>query len=169
MTDIAATNPMKITVYPQSPASGTGRIVNANATIPNVPDSPQFWGQSGFSFKSFLDIVNPLQHIPGVSTIYQAATGDIPSAGSDISGGGLYGGVAGMMASVANEITKSLTGDSIGGHIFSLLQGITTQTAQNTDSSGSVSFLTTAQRTAYNAYVRNGQSSTAGSYSDISA
>ena len=47
---------------------------------------PLFAEEDGLSFKDFLDILNPLQHIPLVNTIYRKATGDRPGALSRIIG-----------------------------------------------------------------------------------
>ena len=48
-------------------------------------------GEGEFGFESLLntvvDAVNPLQHIPGVSTAYQSATGDTQNALSSMAGG----------------------------------------------------------------------------------
>lgn len=80
-------------------------------------------GDGSFSFKDLFDIVNPLQHIPVVSTIYREATGDTISGVSRIIGGALFGGVAGLAASVANEVINQETGKDIGGNIISAMQG----------------------------------------------
>ena len=169
MTDTSATaaiTPLKITIHPQSQPD-TGRAVNENAAVGNVPDSPQYWGQNGFSFKSFLDIINPLQHIPVISTIYQSLTGDVPSPGSDIAGGLLYGGGLGMVASIVGEIAQAQTGNTIGGNVLALLQGHSqTQVAQNTVSGGET-VLSPNQRAAYNAYVTGNQKSEIGNRNDI--
>ena len=53
-------------------------------------------GTSVMSFGDFLDMVNPLQHIPVVSSVYRAATGDSINPVSRISGDALYGGVLGL-------------------------------------------------------------------------
>ncbi|WP_346896923.1 hypothetical protein [uncultured Roseibium sp.] len=45
----------------------------------------------GFGFKDFLDVINPLQHIPGISELYRAVTGDAISDGARYSGNALYG------------------------------------------------------------------------------
>ncbi|MDP6473864.1 MAG: hypothetical protein QF894_03030 [Alphaproteobacteria bacterium] len=39
-------------------------------------DSGGFFGADGFGFDDFLDLINPLQHIPIISTIYREITGD---------------------------------------------------------------------------------------------
>ncbi len=48
-----------------------------------------------FGFGDLVDIVNPLQHIPIVSNLYRAVTGDHIRPSSDIIGGAIYGGLAG--------------------------------------------------------------------------
>ena len=42
------------------------------------PAQSHFWAGNGFSFHDLLDTINPLQHLPVVSTIYRAITGDRP-------------------------------------------------------------------------------------------
>ena len=54
-------------------------------------------------FADLLDVVNPLQHIPVVSTVYRNLTGDTIKPIAQVAGGLLYGGpsgavVAGVMA-----------------------------------------------------------------------
>ena len=34
------------------------------------------WGEDGFDFWDVLDVINPLQHIPFVNTLYREMTGD---------------------------------------------------------------------------------------------
>ncbi|HCZ12942.1 MAG TPA: hypothetical protein DHV16_12065, partial [Nitrospiraceae bacterium] len=53
----------------------------------------------GVSFGDILDIVNPLQHIPVVSTVYRSETGDKISPGSRIIGGAIFGQLFGLIAS----------------------------------------------------------------------
>ncbi|WP_343564446.1 hypothetical protein [Kiloniella sp. b19] len=76
-----------------------------------------------FGFFDFLDIINPLQHIPVVSTIYREITGDELHPTSRIFGGALYGGVPGAVSSIINAITEDTTGKDIGEHITSALFG----------------------------------------------
>ncbi|HEV7371081.1 MAG TPA: hypothetical protein VGO20_18420, partial [Arenibaculum sp.] len=59
-----------------------------------IPESPQ----SSLSFWDLLDVINPLQHIPVVGTIYRALTGDEISTPARVAGGTLYGGVVGFAA-----------------------------------------------------------------------
>ncbi|MBP7063562.1 hypothetical protein [Ferrovibrio sp.] len=74
------------------------------------------FGPEGFSFSAFLDIVNPLQHIPVVNSIYRAVTGDTIENGSRIIGGALFGGPIGLVASIINGIVDEETGKDIGSH-----------------------------------------------------
>ncbi|MDO8290806.1 MAG: hypothetical protein Q7T44_16445 [Parvibaculum sp.] len=70
------------------------------------------------SFADLLDTVNPLQHIPGVATLYRELTGDQISPQARMAGGALYGGPIGFAVSMADSIIDGLTGDDLGGHIF---------------------------------------------------
>jgi hypothetical protein len=172
MTDaIAASAPLKITIHPQPQAAtpDAGRLVNANPTPGNVPDSPDFWGQGGISFKTVLDTLNPLQQIPGVSKLYQALTGDVPSSGSNLAGGALFGGPIGFAAALIGEISKAQTGKDISGNMLALLQGKSDiQIAQNTAPDGSP-YLSPSQRAAYNAYVSLSRATQSGGTGSISA
>src|ERR1700728_4320659 len=61
-----------------------------------------------------LEIVNPLQHIPIVSTIYRAITGDEINPAERIAGDTLYGGLLGFASSVVNVAFQQITGKSFG-------------------------------------------------------
>ena len=77
----------------------------------------------GFSFGDLVDILNPLQHIPVVSTLYRRLTGDEISAVSRVAGGAIFGGWIGGAASVANAMLERVTGDDLGGHIATAFLG----------------------------------------------
>jgi hypothetical protein len=68
------------------------------------------------SFGDFLDMINPLQHLPIVSTIYRKLTGDEQSATANVMGGLLYGGPIGLIAAVVSQQVKDTTGDEPLGH-----------------------------------------------------
>lgn len=61
-------------------------------------------------FLDFLDIINPLQHIPVVSMIYRGMTGDTMKPVSEIVGGVLFGGALGAAMSTVSAVIKSETG-----------------------------------------------------------
>lgn len=77
-----------------------------------------FWGEDGFSFGDLLDLINPLQHIPIISNVYRAVTGDQIAAGPRLLGGGLFGGPIGLAVSMANLAVEDATGNDVGGHIL---------------------------------------------------
>jgi len=76
----------------------------------------------GFSFGDLLDIVNPLQHIPIVSTIYRALTGDQIKIFPKIAGDALFGGVAGFISSVADTIFEKITGRNVGDTVLAWIE-----------------------------------------------
>jgi len=73
------------------------------------------------SFGDFLDIINPLQHIPIVSNIYREITGDTIKPSSKVIGGILYGGPIGGMASIANAVVEEAQGKDFGDQIMASL------------------------------------------------
>ncbi len=81
-------------------------------------------GEEGeFGFEDFLDIINPLQHIPVVSTLYREITGDEISAPARIFGGTLYGGPSGFVSAVANALFDEVAGDDVGASVLALFGG----------------------------------------------
>jgi hypothetical protein len=73
------------------------------------------WSKGSFSFKDLLDIVNPLQHLPVVGSIYRYLTGDEPAVGTRVIGDTLYGGPIGFGVSVAsNALLTSSDGKDLG-------------------------------------------------------
>ncbi|MDE2135219.1 MAG: hypothetical protein KGM97_05460 [Alphaproteobacteria bacterium] len=106
-------------------------ITNAAALGPAAAPAKTS-GLSDFTFADFLDIINPLQHIPVVSTIYRAITGDRPGTPEKIAGDTLYGGVIGLVASLADTAFKEITGKDVGDTVLAFLSGNdTTQTASS--------------------------------------
>lgn len=78
---------------------------------------------SGFSFDDFLDIINPLQHIPVISTIYRHLTGDKIGIPEKIMGDSLYGGVLGFVTSVGDTVFQEITGKDVGDTVYAFLTG----------------------------------------------
>ena len=93
----------------------------SDAAAPERSFWDRAWGKEGFSFGAMLDIINPLQHIPIVSTIYRAATGDTIGPGPRMMGGALFGGVVGLIASAADAAIEGITGKDTGSHVMALL------------------------------------------------
>jgi hypothetical protein len=98
------------------------------------------------NFDDFLDMVNPLQHIPVVSSIYRAVSGETINPISRIAGDTLYGGIFGLAAAglgaigaIGDEVlTASNGGQSASSTVIAALFGSdtpnTTQTAAATPS-----------------------------------
>jgi hypothetical protein len=91
----------------------------APAAAATTPAAPAAAGSdTGFSFNDLLDIVNPLQHIPVVSTIYRAISGDTIKTFPKIAGDTLYGGLEGLASSVADTVFTKITGKSVGDTVL---------------------------------------------------
>jgi hypothetical protein len=75
---------------------------------------------------SFLDhvwnVINPLQHLPVVGTVYRAATGEHIGTMDKIAGDTLYGGVWGAISSVADAAFEGLTGKSAEETVLALFK-----------------------------------------------
>jgi hypothetical protein len=107
----------------------TGQIPHDGASPPALDGPPagdgdepfSLWGSDGLTFGDILDIINPLQHIPIVSTIYRAITGDDIAAAPKIAGGALFGGVIGLVVSIIDTAIEQITGQDAGEHILALL------------------------------------------------
>lgn len=74
-------------------------------------------------FDHLWDVVNPLQHLPVIGTIYRAATGDKLDPVEKIAGGTLYGGLWGAVSSVASVAFEAITGKSVEDTVLALFDG----------------------------------------------
>lgn len=85
--------------------------------------------QPGMTFGDVVDMVNPLQHLPVIGTLYRKLSGDTISPISSIIGGALFGGPVGAVASTVNVIVKDRTGRDVAENAFSMV-GIETAPKQ---------------------------------------
>ena len=106
----------EVTIYPL-PEPNLSPYQVAHSHAPDIVND-DFFGKGGFSFKSLVDIINPLQQLPIISTAYRELTGDTISTGSKLVGGALFGGGIGFALAIANEIVSGSTGKDIGGNLF---------------------------------------------------
>lgn len=67
---------------------------------------------------TLFDIINPLAHIPVISTIYERITGHEISPIARIAGDALYGGPIGAAVGVANVMAEQATGKDIGENVM---------------------------------------------------
>ena len=86
-------------------------------------NSFQAFGADGFTFLDFLDIINPLQHIPVVSTVYREMTGDEIDPGARIAGGTLFGGPIGATVALVDVAVEQSSGQDMGDHMMALFTG----------------------------------------------
>ena len=96
-----------------------------DASAGAAPTNPlHLWTKGSASFQDLLDTLNPLQHLPVISTIYDWITGrhdigDLPR----IAGDALYGGPWGALSGLVNALVKEETGKDIGEQAVALLTG----------------------------------------------
>jgi hypothetical protein len=102
---------------------------------PSIATQPQaaeentpikWWSKGSFSFKDILDMLNPLQHLPVISTLYRKLTGETLGGVARIIGGAIYGragGIASMISSVANAVFGAITGKDMGERIYAAIFG----------------------------------------------
>lgn len=103
------------TAQPESPPSTNGDEV-----------SDHLWAGKDFSFGDLVDMINPLQHIPILSSVYRKLTGDeignLPRLIGDTLIGGLLGGwISGVVTSLANITLKEASGQDAGEHLLTAL------------------------------------------------
>ena len=103
------------------------RMAQATKTVQTVQVTPGATAAQAGTHSTFLDdvldVINPLQHIPVVSTLYRAATGDRIGDVERVAGDTLYGGLMGLGSSLANLIFKNVTGKDFGDTVLSWLDG----------------------------------------------
>ena len=75
-----------------------------------------------FSFHNLLGVINPLQHLPVIGTLYRALTGDTIGAPEKIAGDTLYGGLWGAVSSIADTAFEAATGKDFGDTVLALFQ-----------------------------------------------
>jgi hypothetical protein len=121
MTDIN-THPVTVSSLPPAAATAGGSAASTDVSA-TQEDGFDLFGEDGFTFGDILDIINPLQHIPIVGTIYRALTGDEISAGARVAGGTLYGGPIGAAVATANAVLDETTGKDAGEYVMALFTG----------------------------------------------
>ncbi len=102
-------------VHPQigRGSHGASQVAEAAAAGPSAE----------FSFWDLLDIVNPLQHIPVISSIYRRITGDEISPTARIIGATLYGGPAGFVIAANMALVEEVAGQSPGDALANAVFG----------------------------------------------
>ena len=100
-------------------------LAKAGVREADIPDSAMAYAgrvipkpSKPFSPVDFLDIVNPLQHIPIVNKIYRGLTGDTIHPVTQIAGGTLYGGALGAAGSALNAAVEYETGHDVASAVY---------------------------------------------------
>lgn len=106
-------------------ARDSGRVWNRETAAQRqiAANREQGAAENEFGFWDFVDIINPLQHIPVVSTIYRHLTGDEIDPAAQVIGGTLYGGPIGLASSLVNVVAEEATGQGIGETALAMLTG----------------------------------------------
>lgn len=90
------------------------------------PEEDSFWGKDGFTFGDVIDMINPMHHLPVISKYYREQTEDDASEGSKLVGGalfgGLIGGVAGLVTSVANAAIRHETHQDLSEQFLAMAE-----------------------------------------------
>ncbi len=115
MTDALAALPRPTMREGFDPLPGT--------TPPEGYRTLKLWAGEEFSFEDLLDFVNPLQHIPVVSSIYRELTGDKIGAAAQLTVGGILGGPIGFIGSVLSVGVETETGKSVEQYALAVLDG----------------------------------------------
>ena len=105
---------------PGEPASA--QIAVPPPPVPAAGGGFQPFGEDGISFFDLLDVINPLQHIPVVSTLYRELTGDTIDPAPRVAGGAVFGGALGAVAGLLNVILQEATGKDVGEHVLAFFQ-----------------------------------------------
>jgi hypothetical protein len=109
----------EITITPNHVTEPKPRDINGT-NMDKTPEESLF-GEDGFGFGDFLDLINPLQHIPVVGTIYRRITGDDISAASKVVGGAIFGGAMGLAFSAFDAVIKEQNGKDLGETVLTEL------------------------------------------------
>src|SRR5258708_16900029 len=105
----------------QQPERASYHLFSPPAGEANNSERKRAWKGDEFSFRDVLDIINPLQHLPVISTLYRWITGDTIGAVPRMVGDGLYGGPIGFVAWLFNAAVTQESGKDVGEQAIPLL------------------------------------------------
>jgi hypothetical protein len=93
-----------------------------------------------FEFGDFLDIINPIQHIPFLGALYRDLTGDEIAPPARIIGGALFGGALGFVVSLTRVVAEEVAGADLGTLALAALTGDSEKEADAPRTAASASF-----------------------------
>ncbi len=103
--------------------ASSGAAASTVGTSRHTSGNSAFFGPDGLTWHDFVDAINPLEHIPIISNLFDSMTGHTPSTAAKLAGGALLGGPIGFIASLANVIFETQTGHDAGGAVLAALTG----------------------------------------------
>ena len=113
-----------LAILPKTPhrnADTTSRVVEAVSS-----EKTQFGASDeGMSFDDVRNVVNPLHHIPIVSTILQAVSGAKIGIGPRMIAAAVLGGPAGLILAGISAFIEEMSGGTIAEHAVALFDGLT--------------------------------------------
>ncbi len=98
------------------------RVETAAARPGQADPKPGLFETGEFSMADVLDTINPLQHIPIISTIYRELTGDRIGHGARMAGDILFLGPLGGLTAMANILVQESSGKDIGDHALAMFK-----------------------------------------------
>lgn len=99
-----------ITPLPFYPSTLAAEEQSAGIRDPIVDPDDTTGESQELTFADVLDILNPLHHIPGISSVYRAVTGDKIAPGPQLAGDLLYGGPAALLSAGARALFEEEAG-----------------------------------------------------------
>lgn len=97
-------------------------IISSDVKPIAEPQTKAGEADDGFDFDDFIDVINPLQHLPVVGSIYRAITGDEIEAPAKIAGGALFGGFYGFLSALGSLAYEGIAGESFENSVLSLFE-----------------------------------------------
>jgi hypothetical protein len=135
-SDAAPTDP-RVVMLDHYPDREEQRSLSAQGKTWHMKETPGarelFLGPDGkFGWDDFVDIINPLQHIPVVAQIYRAVTGD-QAYGLSAFVGALPFGPISVASAVVDTMVRSQTGRDAGTDLAARIFGIDNRTPEEAD------------------------------------
>jgi hypothetical protein len=111
-----------------SASGGSASATSTGKSSGKSNDGLKLWDGGSFDFHDILDVINPLQHLPVVSSIYRSEVKDEIGAvprllGSMLYGGGVVGALIGAASAIVNIVVEHETGKDLGQHIYTAIFG----------------------------------------------
>ena len=110
-------------MLPQWPKPESPKPASPEPASPGAAPQKMWQDGDGPSFAELLDIINPLQHIPIVSALYRAITGDEIGLAARLAGAALYGGPLGFILAGVTAAAEDASGGRIDQHLAALFDG----------------------------------------------